>query len=68
MKIFNKYINEVVKVKDETAASGRNYLKNFLTEFTIIKNIKTVHDGKRGRQCRGAVDFNFILTDNLHIL
>jgi predicted helicase len=63
MKIFNEYINEVAKVKDELEHSGRTFLQNLLTEFTNTHKINIIHESKRDKKGRGAPDFKFLFND-----
>ena len=63
MKIFNEYINEVAKVKDELEHSGRTFLQNLLTEFTNAHKINIIHESKRDKKGRGAPDFKFLFND-----
>ena len=59
---WNKYINELVEVKDELEHSGRTYLENLLKSF-LEADIKVKHEPKRDKKGRGAPDFLFLSND-----
>ncbi|MFT4968236.1 MAG: putative helicase, partial [Candidatus Deianiraeaceae bacterium] len=63
MNIFNEYINEISKVKDELEHSGRTFLQNFLTEFANPHKVNIIQEPPRDKQGRGAPDFKFLLND-----
>ncbi len=63
MQIFDDYINQLARVKDEPEHSGRTFLQNLLTEFAEAEKVEIIHEAKRDKKGRGAPDFKFLFND-----